>query len=275
MKGYASDGTALAAVAAAGRDIPGDTDTDIEGDDDEDDVEVLRGSIENFESTERVVKNRMSLFEIMAPESIAKLESPWERRLAKLFVISGNPTHPNIYVVSLLLSTILGPGVLNQPEVFQLSGLGGAFLSMFTCAAFMWLSLQLLIDCGTRFKKMDYSELAKEAFGIRGEIAVDVLIVLNNLGGILSYLVMFGGTLTELADAWGCSAHGCNVNLMTLVATIAIVIPLSLMRYFGNLNHQSIFCIFTMGVIIVGIIISVSTTTDTVERVKAFTGSSK
>lgn len=92
----------------------------------------------------------------------------------------------------LMLNAMIGSGILNQPQVFQASGIGAALILFTVAAGFIWLSLVVLIECGIARGKFDYSELSKAIFGDMGETLVDVAIVLGNFGALISYLDVIG-----------------------------------------------------------------------------------
>jgi amino acid permease len=160
------------------------------------------------------------------------------------------------FIAFLLLNTMIGSGILNQPEVFLKAGIVGA-LSIFAVAGtFVWIGLACLLACGIEFHKTDYSELSEFAFGVWGEKLVDIMIVLNNFGALLSYLIVVGGTATELFWEWGCDSQGCNVYYSTSMATIFVLMPVCSLRYFGHLTYISVFSVLSiaavLGLVLIG-----------------------
>ena len=105
---------------------------------------------------------------------------------------NGDEGNSEIMTTFLMLNAMIGSGILNQPQVFQISGIGGALILFTIAAYFIWLSLIVLIECGISRGMYDYSELAKHLLGGRGETLVDVAIVLGNFGALISYLDVIG-----------------------------------------------------------------------------------
>ena len=85
----------------------------------------------------------------------------------------------------LLLNTMIGSGILNQPFVFRSAGVIGALLGFVLATLSTWLSLNIITDVGIHVKVLEYSGLAKKAFGRAGITAVDVFIVINAFGALL------------------------------------------------------------------------------------------
>jgi solute carrier family 38 (sodium-coupled neutral amino acid transporter), member 11 len=142
----------------------------------------------------------------------------------------------------LMLNAMIGSGILNQPEVFSQAGIGSAIIMFMVAAGFIWLSLIVLIECGIKCGKFDYSELAKSLFGDTGEAIVDVAIALGNFGALLSYLDIIGGTSSDLFLSWGCeSSTGCGPYVTTTIISLLFILPMCSMRYFGHLAFYSVF----------------------------------
>jgi amino acid permease len=151
---------------------------------------------------------------------------------------------------------MIGSGVLNQPQVFAESGVVGALISLSLCGFFVWVGLVLLVECGNACGKFDYSDLAVLALGFIGEEVVDGLIVLNNFGAVMSYMVIIGGTLSDLFMSWGCSGGGCSVYLTTSLAIILFSMPVCMMRFFGKMSSISLFAVFVIVLTLLVLIIS-------------------
>jgi amino acid permease len=222
--------------------------------------------------------NEAEGFEIELPDG---LRSPQLKNTALIIqkalpLVSSteNEPHENSLrlIIFLMLNTMIGSGILNQPEVFQKSGICGALMSFAVCTVFIWLGLVLLIESGEAIKTLDYSELAKAAFGRTGEIIVDALIIMNNFGALLSYIVIVGGTLAELLDSWGCYTEACNVYYMTCFTVFTIVLPVCMLRFYGHLTYISIFSISSIASVLVLVLIGGPIVGDG-SRGRAFNGS--
>ena len=56
-----------------------------------------------------------------------------------------------------LLNSMIGSGILNQPQVYADSGIASAVLMSILSAFLIWLGLILLIDTGVKFGKTNRS----------------------------------------------------------------------------------------------------------------------
>jgi sodium-coupled neutral amino acid transporter 2 len=147
----------------------------------------------------------------------------------------------------LLLNTILGSGVLNQPEVYKKAGILIAFILSVFAAYLIWLGVVILIDLGYSHSKSDYSELAIFAFGSYGKYAVDISIVIGNFGAIMSYILIIGDTAATLLHGWGCHNEvGCSFYLMVILFTVIFILPICSMRIFGHLAIYSVMSIISL-----------------------------
>lgn len=173
------------------------------------------------------------------------------------------PPTDNSFLVTvfLILNTMIGSGILNQPQVFMASGIFGALIIFALGSFFTWLGLVVLVDAGTSVKICHYSELAKFAMGRRGEWWADFFIVLYSFGGLMSYIDIVGGTSSDLFQGWGCTANFCQVLSTTSFFIFIFDLPLCLVRFYGHyglisvISMASIFSVLCL-VIIGGPVVS-------------------
>jgi vesicular inhibitory amino acid transporter len=179
-----------------------------------------------------------------------------------------------VTIVLLLLNTMLGSGILNQPYVISQSGIVGSAVLFIFSGFFTWIGMQTLIICGSSHGKLDYADIAEYAFGPYGKQAVNFSVVLNTFGGLMSYITIMGGTLSELFQSWGCGSEKviCDVYSVTIIVTIFLIFPLCLLRYFGEIVQKlsliSILGLF--GVVALVLIASPIEATDNRNKVLAF-----
>jgi len=146
----------------------------------------------------------------------------------------------------LLINTMIGSGILNQPYVFYESGIVGGMLGFVLATIATWLGLVLMTAAGVKAGVYEYSGLAKTAFGMFGERLVDVSIVVLAFGSQLGYILVVGDTLSQLLISWGCTNFICEQMQVTWLAVGLFVTPLCLFRHFGHLAYLSIFSVFTI-----------------------------
>ena len=146
--------------------------------------------------------------------------------------------------VCLLLSTMLGSGILNQPQVFHEAGY------------FVWLGGVITIECGLITKITTYQLLVEYVLGVNGKITLDVFIVLGYIGAITSYLTVIGGTASSLLLSWGVNYAIGNVYVVTILLTTSCVLPLCLHRYYGHLGNVSYISTSFVVIIILFVVIA-------------------
>jgi amino acid permease len=153
----------------------------------------------------------------------------------------------------LLLNTMIGSGILNQPQVFKSSGLiGGSVMFVIACAM-TWLGVLLLTDAGVKTGIYEYSGLATHLFGRKGELLVDISIICLTFGALLGYILIVGSTVSDLLQSWGCNSELCGVYWTLVLCVGILVFPFCLMRHFGHFAWLSLFSIFTI-VLVLGLV---------------------
>jgi hypothetical protein len=157
-----------------------------------------------------------------------------------------------IMTIFLLLNTMIGSGILNQPQVFATAGVVSSVIMLIITAVFTWLGIAALVDTGIEFKKFDFSELSLYAFGRKGEVLVDVCIAIGNFGALLSYMIVIGSTATDLFASWGCAgfAFKCSTYLYTPLIVFVFVVPVYCKRVFGELAFFSVISMISIGSIV-------------------------
>lgn len=156
--------------------------------------------------------------------------------------------------IFLLINTMIGSGILNQPFVFKRAGVFGGILGYILASVMTWLGLNLLTAAGVKTNIPEYGRLAKYALGAKGEIAIDVSIIVGCFGSLLGYILVVGSTLSQLLISWGCNSIACDLYFTTLLAVGIFVLPICLFRHFGHLAFLSLFSVFTI-VMVLGLVI--------------------
>ena len=159
------------------------------------------------------------------------------------------------YNAQLCLIAQLGSGILNQPYVFSQAGVLGGIIGYIIAALMTWLGLNLLTASGVKVKIYEYGKLTKHALGRKGEILIDVSIIIGCFGSLLGYILVVGSTLSQLLDSWGCHDDACGFYATTILAVSLFVTPVCLLRHFGHLALLSIFSVFAIVCVLLLVII--------------------
>lgn len=165
------------------------------------------------------------------------------------------PVNSKFVTVFLILNTMIGSGILNQPQVFKDAGIFGALFLYISTSLFIALGLRMLVESGSRYNKSDYSSLANFAFGKIGGEVVDVAIIINCFGALMSYITVVGGTSADLIASWGCQIDFCSVYSFSFFIMCIVVMPLCLSRYFGHLGFISIISIISIDSVLLLVLI--------------------
>ena len=72
-------------------------------------------------------------------------------------------------VFFLLVNTMIGSGILNQPEVFAKTGMIGALLMLLGVAYITWYGVHLIVAMTTRIKQPGYQQAVLHTLGPTGE----------------------------------------------------------------------------------------------------------
>lgn len=98
----------------------------------------------------------------------------------------------------LLINTMIGTGILNQPYVFLESGLLGGIFGFVIASVLTWFGSIILHETGVKVDVYDYSDLAKHVYGKYGTAALDWSIILGGFGSMIAYIVVVGETLSQV-----------------------------------------------------------------------------
>ena len=162
----------------------------------------------------------------------------------------------------LILNSMVGSGIFNQPYVFSKSGVGYGVILTSVTALFVWLGMVALIEAGVHTSTYDFSSLGYICFGRPGANAVNLSIIVIGIGSIMSYMAVIGHLSTILLASWGWNfaIHG-GIYLVTSLLIIVFVFPFCAYRSFGHFAFISVLsmasvCSITILILIAGPIIS-------------------
>ncbi len=149
------------------------------------------------------------------------------------------------------INSIVGVGILSIPFCFKSAGIFLAPVILLLVAVLSDASLQLLVAAGDIAGVRSYSRLASVVFDERSAFAgtaVDVCIIVMNFGAAVAYFDVIGDVL----EAWFGEKWRA---LMLFVATMVVILPLSLLRKINSLRFTSyigigIYCSFAVATII-------------------------
>ena len=153
------------------------------------------------------------------------------------------PSNSAALTTFLLLNTMIGSGILNQPYVFMESGIVGGLLGFIVASLMTWAGLIILNESGVKMNVLDYSGVADAIFGKKGQLAIDYSIIINGFGSQLGYVIVVGETISGLIVSWGCNSFMCTETSVIIISVILFVAPVCLLRHFGHFAWLSVFSI--------------------------------
>ncbi|KAJ2504304.1 hypothetical protein IWW47_002591 [Coemansia sp. RSA 2052] len=139
-----------------------------------------------------------------------------------------------------LANTILGSGMLSMPNAMAAMGLAlGSLVIVFSACA-SGMGLYLLSRCARRTSGRDSSFFAVSKLTYpKAAVFFDAAIAIKCFGVSISYLIIFGDLMPEIANALGFSAqHLLSRGFWITVAIVALV-PLAFQRRLDALKYTS------------------------------------
>ncbi|XP_067408292.1 sodium-coupled neutral amino acid transporter 5 [Emydura macquarii macquarii] len=143
-----------------------------------------------------------------------------------------------------LSNAIMGSGILGL--AYAMSNTGTVlFIVLLICIALLSsYSIHLLLKCAGVVGIRAYEQLGLRAFGPGGKVVAAAIICMHNTGAMSSYLYIvkyelplviqtFLG-LTDSTEAWY-----MNGNVLIIIVSICVILPLALMKHLGYLGYTS------------------------------------
>ncbi|XP_077264572.1 putative sodium-coupled neutral amino acid transporter 11 isoform X1 [Temnothorax americanus] len=169
------------------------------------------------------------------------------------------------------INSIIGSGVIGIPYALHQAGFGLGIALLILVAALTDYSLILMVRSGHICGEMSYQGLMRASFGRVGFYILTVLQFIYPFIAMISYNVVVGDTVTTVlvrmtgTDQWNIFAHR---NIVTLLTTLCIIVPLCLYRNIARLARISFLSLVCIGFILLAIFIRMDTMSDTVPSQK-------
>ncbi|KAM9041785.1 sodium-coupled neutral amino acid transporter 5 isoform X2 [Balaenoptera acutorostrata] len=142
-----------------------------------------------------------------------------------------------------LSNAIMGSGILGLAYAMAHTGVL-FFLALLLCIALLSsYSIHLLLTCAGVVGIRAYEQLGQRALGPVGKVVVAAVICLHNVGAMSSYLFIIKselplviGTFLDMDPEGDWFLKG---NLLIIIVSVLIILPLALMRHLGYLGYTS------------------------------------
>uniref|UniRef100_A0A0B8RU96 Sodium-coupled neutral amino acid transporter 3-like n=1 Tax=Philothamnus irregularis TaxID=1899461 RepID=A0A0B8RU96_9SAUR len=158
-----------------------------------------------------------------------------------------------------LSNAIMGSGILGLAYAMRNTGIT-LFVILLICIALLSsYSIHLLLKCAGVVGIRAYEQLGLKAFGHGGKVVAAVIISIHNIGAMSSYLFIVKSELPLVIQTFlGLTANNgewyMNGQILIVVVSISVILPLALMKHLGYLGYTSglsltCMCFFLISVI--------------------------
>ncbi|XP_078445538.1 amino acid transporter AVT6C-like [Wolffia australiana] len=153
-----------------------------------------------------------------------------------------------------LSTSIIGAGIMSIPATLKVLGVVPALSLILAVAILCDVSVEFLLRYTHSGKVMSYAGIMAESFGKAGAMALQLCVVLTNLGALIMYLIIIGdvlagnqsegdGHLGVLEEWFG--GQWWNSRPAALLFTLVVVLlPLLLLRRVDSLQYSSAMSVF-------------------------------
>ncbi|KAL6503784.1 hypothetical protein OROGR_025707 [Orobanche gracilis] len=145
---------------------------------------------------------------------------------------------------------MVGAGIMSIPATFKVLGVFPSFLVILVIAYFVEVTVEFLLKYTHSGESNTYGELMAESFGKFGSVALQICVVITNLGALIIYLIIIGDVLSGnesegtvhlgvLQEWFG--IHWWNSRAFSLLSVVLLVLlPLLLLRRIVLLPSDSL-----------------------------------
>ncbi|KAL3834782.1 hypothetical protein ACJIZ3_009518 [Penstemon smallii] len=144
---------------------------------------------------------------------------------------------------------MVGAGIMSIPATFKVLGVIPSFLVILIIAYFVEVTVEFLLKYTHSGDSNTYGELMAESFGKSGSVALQVCVMITNLGALIIYLIIIGDVLSGsksggtlhlgILQEWF-GIHWWNSRAFSLLLVVLFVLlPLLLLRRIDSLRHAS------------------------------------
>ncbi|XP_020653312.3 sodium-coupled neutral amino acid transporter 5 [Pogona vitticeps] len=158
-----------------------------------------------------------------------------------------------------LSNAIMGSGILGLAYAMRNTGII-LFVVLLICIALLSsYSIHLLLKCAGVVGIRAYEQLGLRAFGHGGKVVAAVIISIHNIGAMSSYLFIVKSELPLVIQTFlGLTRNNgewyMNGNVLIVIATVCVILPLAMMKHLGYLGYTSglsltCMCFFLISVI--------------------------
>ncbi|XP_075500464.1 amino acid transporter AVT6C-like [Primulina tabacum] len=144
---------------------------------------------------------------------------------------------------------MVGSGIMSIPASFKVLGVFPSFVVVLIIAYFVEVTVEFMLKYTSSGESNTYGEMMAESFGKCGSVALQICVMITNLGALIIYLIIIGDVLSGnksegtvhlgvLQEWFG--IHWWNSRACSLIVVVLFVLlPLLLIRRIDSLRHIS------------------------------------
>ncbi|KAL4311526.1 hypothetical protein GQ457_01G043920 [Hibiscus cannabinus] len=148
-----------------------------------------------------------------------------------------------------ICTTMIGAGIMSIPATIKVLGIIPGFAVMFMIAVLVEVTVEFLLRYTQHGKSTTYAGIMAESFGSLGSLAVQISVMITNLGCLIIYLIIIGdvlcgnqsgGTLhLGVLQEWF-GIHWWNSRAyVVLFVVLFVMLPLVSLPHMNSLRHSS------------------------------------
>ncbi|XP_075774736.1 sodium-coupled neutral amino acid transporter 5 isoform X2 [Pelodiscus sinensis] len=143
-----------------------------------------------------------------------------------------------------LSNAIMGSGILGLAYAMSNTGIA-LFVVLLICIALLSAySIHLLLKCAGVVGIRAYEQLGFQAFGPAGKVVAALIICMHNTGAMSSYLYIVKYELPLVIQTFlGLTENTGNLymngNVLIVIVSVCVILPLALMKHLGYLGYTS------------------------------------
>uniref|UniRef100_M1AU61 Amino acid transporter n=1 Tax=Solanum tuberosum TaxID=4113 RepID=M1AU61_SOLTU len=137
-------------------------------------------------------------------------------------------------------TSIIGAGIMSVPATLKVLGVIPAFVLIILVALLVDISVEFMLRLTYRGESKTYAALMNESFGKIGSVAVQICIMITNLGCLIMYLIIIGDVLSGQGEHLGVLQEWLGIhwwnsrNFAILFIVLFVMLPLVLYRRIGQ-----------------------------------------
>ncbi|KAL8520325.1 hypothetical protein ACS0TY_011030 [Phlomoides rotata] len=156
---------------------------------------------------------------------------------------------------------MVGAGIMSIPATFKVLGVIPSFFVILVLAYFVDVTVEFLLKYTHSGESNTYGELMAESFGKFGSVALQLCVMITNLGALIIYLIIIGDVLSGnesegmvhlgiLQEWFGIHWWSSRAFSLLLVMLFGLL-PLLLLRRIDSLRHASAISVLLAAIFVV------------------------